>query len=262
MINNIFNYKNLQEQLSIRGYTDTFPFLSNETLVKLKNKIDNFDNILNNTDEKDLDIEVQKIFFDQELRDIGSNKNLNSTFLNFFSNLLGSHNIEKYRIADYFIRVNYNRLKNFYTKWHQDTGTFLFDKNNCWNNLSYTIWVSLTDSDEENSLEFEKTEIKNNYLFNSIFIKSPRHGRQLFYETIIPENKTNNTFKIKCPRGHAIIFDSLSIHKTVKLPSSKFRVSFDARFYEKNTHFIKNIHFKNKIKRFFFEKANIKIYKW
>ena len=262
MLNNIFNYKNLQEQLNTRGYTDTFSFLNSETIFKLKNKVDYFDKVLNNVDETNLDIEVQKIFFDQELREIGSKKNLNSIFLNFFSNLLRSNNIEKYPIADYFIRVNHSRLKNFYTKWHQDTGTFLFDKNNCWKNLSYTIWVSLTDSDEENSLEFEKTEVKNNYLYNALFTKSLRHGKHLFYETIVPKNKTNNTFKINCPRGHAIIFDSLSIHKTIKLPSSKFRISFDARFYEKNSNIISNIHIKNKIKRLFFEKANIKIYKW
>lgn len=259
MIFSEINIEEIKKDIFQNGHSKVFKFFDKNFLKKITPIILEYQKKIETSPNSQINKEVEKFFNEKKIKKIGSEHNYKKYFLPFFLKLFDNKKVNKFPIADFYLRVNYHRMKHFYTRWHQDTGTFLFHPSEFWNTKSYTIWISLTDCNEQNSLEFIKKPVPKNKLFNSTFIKSPRHGGHLFYETKF-NSFNKKTYKIKCPAGYAVIFDSLSIHRTIKLPSSKFRASCDMRFYIDNDNKIRSIGFKNKIKRFLFEKFNYKLY--
>lgn len=237
--------------------------LINHVNKTLNPKISSLNDAINsNAEKKFVDQITKSIWFDKNILELQNEEYYKKYYFPAFENILKSKEFVKFSEATFFVRVNVPGIEDYYSKWHQDVGTFLYSsKNNVYRYNSYTLWCSLTESSTDNSIEFVDKKYYDNKIYNSYFKKSIRHGHITFDKSKIPFDENNiKTIKFNFKPGEAVIFDSLIFHRTVR-KAKQIRVSFDLRVSKKNSgSFIKKISFIPSFKRFVFEKTGFKFF--
>jgi len=240
-------------------------YSTNSKIQELQQILDNYHKLEDEDKklitEKKIDKLATQIFFDKKINSLNDPIFYKKIFFPIIKSKINFQNIKIFPIASFFVRLNLPNYKFFYSNWHQDTATFLYNKSKYYKFKSYTLWVALTKAAKNNSLEFIDKNYYEDKIFDCKFEISKRHGEVRFKNSILPSSVPLNikTSKFDFNEGQGIIFDSLIFHRTVR-NNRKIRLSFDLRvFSEEPDQQIKNFTFKNKIKRKIFETFNYKL---
>jgi len=256
----------LDNKFLTTGVSDKFQLFPREMMLGIQNslteKINNLNLLLNSSSEKRrIDEAVKAIWFDEEILKFNQDKYFKEFYIPIISKITGKDNLTKFTDATFFIRVNLPKIKDFYSEWHQDAGTFLYSNSIAYKYKSYTLWSCITEGLIDNSIEFLSKENYVEKVYNSEFKKSKRHGKITFHQSMIPfdENKIKK-INLNFKPGEAIVFDSLVFHRTVR-KSNKIRISFDLRlFSKKDEELITKRSLISRLKRFVFDLSGVKLY--
>ncbi|MDB3991355.1 hypothetical protein N9382_00035 [bacterium] len=221
-----------------KGVSSKFQLLPKETILGINNnlseKLSYLNSLVKNScEKKKIDETVKEIWFDEKILELNNDIYFKDLYIPIISEITGINKLTKFTDATFFVRVNLPKIDDFYAKWHQDAGTFLYSNQTAYNYKSYAIWCSLTKSTAENSLEFVSKENYQEQVYNSKFKKSKRHGGITFDHSVLPfDEKKVEKINLDFNSGEAVVFDSLVYHRTVR-KSDKIRVSFDLRLFSR-----------------------------
>ena len=156
--------------------------------------------------------------------------------------------------------------------WHQDTGTwFHYDlinddfnkKNSTWDDIVYTLWISLCDCNNKNGLEVIFDSSK--YGLQNVKLDPVSLRRGLFNvgKSIINNDiKKLKTTKLCYDAGYANYFNSCVFHRSMANTSNEIRVSVDFRYTLTKKETVNFYGIDNKIlKKRFYIKRNINLFK-
>ena len=231
--------------------------------LSLLDKIYNLNDAIKKKMKKHIIDELTKsIWFDKKILELKDDYYYKNFYFPILEKIIKKNNLQKFPEATFFVRVNVPYINDYFAKWHQDAGTFLYSAyDKAYKFKSYTLWCSLTKSEKNNSIEFVEKKYYKNKVYNSKFKKSNRHGNITFDKCEIPFNeKKIKTLSNFFNPGEAIIFDSLIYHRTVR-EGNNIRVSFDLRvFCENENEIYENKSILSQMKRFVFKRGNIKLF--
>ena len=114
--------------------------------------------------------------------------------------------------------------------WHQDEGTWYISKNSkLENKYPATLWLSINGATKENSIQLISGSHKYK-LFEHRYVE----GQGFFNIKKGNRVKLNSPFTIETKPSQGIIFNSLTIHRSVipSIHNMKPRYSCDIRYYE------------------------------
>lgn len=146
--------------------------------------------------------------------------------IQLFEEILSSP-VELFPIS--FFRAGFFGQARAIYNWHQDLGTwYVSGDRDLVEKQPVTLWLSLNGADRTNSLEIIPGS-HNNRLEHHVYVKgqgrfSLRKAPALNSDVIVPE----------CSPGQGVLFDQLTVHKTITNPSLSPRYSFDIRYYSPN----------------------------
>ena len=215
--------------------------------------------------DKIIDKLINEIVYDKKLSSLGSDEYFEDVYKPIFMKVLETNKIEKYNNVPFAIRINIPNYKYFHLHWHQDSGTFIYNKkNDIFDYKSFALWTAITETNNENGIDLIPRNQHQEKIYNACHTISasrrpPFNYRVLFGKSSLPRfNKliTTNNFK----SGEGILFDSLVFHRSCLNKTDNIRLSFDVRFYCPEERFkIKKFGTRNSIKRFFYKNLDVKI---
>ncbi len=234
-----YDFINLaKSQLHERGWAGPFGFFNKDELQPLFEKIINkyskfFDFNENSTSLEKLENSrvlvdhnlIKKEILIEDIIEFSKKEKINS----IFSQIFESKNIKLTDFIDF--RLNYSGdIVPQSTGWHQDIETFYTHSFEGFDKKSLAMWVSLTNSDESNSLEFLNGSHKSKTIYNTTYTNKKKSIDEIVKN--VSKDKISN-FKSK--PGDIVLIDPYVLHRSIVKNSSFHRMSIDIRFLDNDS---------------------------
>ena len=127
-------------------------------------------------------------------------------------------------------RANFPSHERSTYDWHQDHGTWYMSKEiNIKEIEPATMWFSINGADKSNSIEIIKESHKNGLLDHQNI-----EGQGYFKVRKEINLKKKNIITVKCDPSQCVIFDPLTLHRSIPSKKLKPRYSIDIRYYDEN----------------------------
>ena len=164
---------------------------------------------------------MNKVNSSKELDNLIKSTGIQNVFKKIFNNKPKLFFISKFR-------ANFPSHQRSTYDWHQDHGSWYMSKEiNIKDIMPATMWFSVNGANKNNSIEVVKKSHKNGLLNHE---NVDGQGYFKIKNKFVLDKK--NIIVIKCKPSQCIIFDPLTLHRSISLKNLKPRYSVDIRYYD------------------------------